>query len=98
MEAFLQEVWKWKEEQSDRIYHHLNKLGSSLVWDWACFIIDPKLAATVMEAFVRLHEEGVIYHCTHLVNWSCTLNSAISDIWVDKKELRGRTLLSVPGY
>lgn len=76
------------------------------------------------EAFVRLHEEGVIYRSTRLVNWSCTLNSAISDIevcpcpgpspapshpcpWatfltptsqVDKKELTGRTLLSVPGY
>lgn len=79
------------------------------------------------EAFVRLHEEGVIYRSTRLVNWSCTLNSAISDIevcphphsrpspspapapaprapllihtsQVDKKELTGRTLLSVPGY
>ena len=78
------------------------------------------------EAFVQLHEEGVIYRSTRLVNWSCTLNSAISDIevcpfppqlspspspapapgplflisasQVDKKELTGRTLLSVPGY
>lgn len=77
------------------------------------------------EAFIRLHEEGIIYRSTRLVNWSCTLNSAISDIevcprprfspapplapgpgplflipisQVDKKELTGRTLLSVPGY
>lgn len=83
------------------------------------------MSAAVIEAFVRLHEEGVIYRSTRLVNWSCTLNSAISDIevrpcpWlflapplalvpeplflipisqVDKKELTGRTLLSVPGY
>uniref|UniRef100_A0A8D1WC28 Valine--tRNA ligase n=1 Tax=Sus scrofa TaxID=9823 RepID=A0A8D1WC28_PIG len=97
-EAFLREVWKWKEEKGDRIYHQLKKLGSSLDWDRACFTMDPKLSATVIEAFVRLHEEGVIYRSTRLVNWSCTLNSAISDIEVDKKELTGRTLLSVPGY
>lgn len=97
-EAFLREVWKWKEEKGDRIYHQLKKLGSSLDWDRACFTMDPKLSAAVTEAFVRLHEEGVIYRSTRLVNWSCTLNSAISDIEVDKKELTGRTLLSVPGY
>ncbi|EHB16074.1 Valyl-tRNA synthetase, partial [Heterocephalus glaber] len=97
-EAFLQEVWKWKEEKGDRIYHQLKKLGSSLDWERACFTMDPKLSAAVTEAFVRLHEEGVIYRSTRLVNWSCTLNSAISDIEVDKKELTGRTLLSVPGY
>uniref|UniRef100_A0A8C0XKF9 valine--tRNA ligase n=1 Tax=Castor canadensis TaxID=51338 RepID=A0A8C0XKF9_CASCN len=97
-EAFLQEVWKWKEEKGDRIYHQLKKLGSSLDWDRACFTMDPKLSAAVTEAFVRLHEEGVIYRSTRLVNWSCTLNSAISDIEVDKKELAGRTLLTVPGY
>lgn len=53
---------------------------------------------TVNEAFVRMHEKGVIYRSTRLVNWSCTLRSAISDIEVDKKELTGRTLLAVPGY
>ncbi|XP_029099399.1 valine--tRNA ligase isoform X6 [Monodon monoceros] len=97
-EAFLREVWKWKEEKGDRIYHQLKKLGSSLDWNRACFTMDPKLSAAVTEAFVQLHEEGVIYRSTRLVNWSCTLNSAISDIEVDKKELTGRTLLSVPGY
>ncbi|TRY84984.1 hypothetical protein DNTS_028859 [Danionella cerebrum] len=57
-----------------------------------------KLSLAVKEAFVRMHEDGVIYRSKRLVNWSCTLNSAISDIEVDKKELTGRTLLPVPGY
>lgn len=52
----------------------------------------------VNEAFVRLHERGVIYRNTRLVNWCCTLRSAISDIEVDKRELTGRTKLTVPGY
>uniref|UniRef100_A0A8D0AM51 Valine--tRNA ligase n=1 Tax=Sander lucioperca TaxID=283035 RepID=A0A8D0AM51_SANLU len=97
-ENFIQEVWKWKNEKGDRIYHQLKKLGSSLDWDRACFTMDPKLSYAVQEAFIRMHDEGVIYRSKRLVNWSCTLNSAISDIEVDKKELSGRTLLPVPGY
>nr|XP_033772878.1 valine--tRNA ligase isoform X1 [Geotrypetes seraphini]XP_033772879.1 valine--tRNA ligase isoform X1 [Geotrypetes seraphini]XP_033772880.1 valine--tRNA ligase isoform X1 [Geotrypetes seraphini] len=97
-ESFIQEVWKWKNEKGDRIYHQLKKLGSSLDWDRARFTMDPTLSYAVQEAFVRLHQDSVIYRSKRLVNWSCTLNSAISDIEVDKKELVGRTLLPVPGY
>ncbi|KAK3579107.1 hypothetical protein CHS0354_022128 [Potamilus streckersoni] len=97
-EEFVNEVWKWKEEKGDRIYHQLKKVGGSYDWDRACFTMDPKLSRAVLEAFVRLHEQGLIYRSVRLVNWSCTLRSAISDIEVDKKELTGRTLLSVPGY
>ncbi|CAL8359579.1 unnamed protein product [Arctogadus glacialis] len=97
-EGFIEEVWKWRNEKGDRIYHQLKKLGSSLDWDRACFTMDTKLSYAVQEAFIRMHEEGVIYRSKRLVNWSCTLNSAISDIEVDKKELTGRTLLPVPGY
>ncbi|XP_061675677.1 valine--tRNA ligase [Syngnathoides biaculeatus] len=97
-EKFIEEVWKWKNEKGDRIYHQLKKLGSSLDWDRACFTMDPKLSYAVQEAFIRMHDEGVIYRSKRLVNWSCSLNSAISDIEVDKKELTGRTLLPVPGY
>jgi len=60
--------------------------------------MDPKLCKAVNEAFVRLHQDGTIYRSTRLVNWSCTLKSAISDIEVDKHELAGRTFLAVPGY
>uniref|UniRef100_A0A6Q2Y555 valine--tRNA ligase n=1 Tax=Esox lucius TaxID=8010 RepID=A0A6Q2Y555_ESOLU len=81
-DQFIQEVWKWKNEKGDRIYHQLKKLGSSLDWDRACFTMDPKLSYAVQEAFIRLHEDGVIYRSKRLVNWSCTLNSAISDIEV----------------
>ncbi|XP_066437703.1 valine--tRNA ligase isoform X2 [Eleutherodactylus coqui] len=95
---FIEEVWKWKGEKGDRIYHQLRILGSSLDWDRACFTMEPKLSMAVQEAFIRLHEAGTIYRSKRLVNWSCTLNSAISDIEVDKKELTGRMVLPVPGY
>lgn len=97
-EGFLREVWRWKEEKGDRIYQQLRRLGASMDWDRACFTMDPKMSRAVTEAFVRLHEMGLIYRSTRLVNWSCALGSAISDIEVEKRELRGRTLLRVPGY
>uniref|UniRef100_A0A672MY29 Valine--tRNA ligase n=1 Tax=Sinocyclocheilus grahami TaxID=75366 RepID=A0A672MY29_SINGR len=90
---FIQEVWKWKNEKGDRIYHQLKKL---VLKTQTCFGMH--FNETIQEAFIRMHEEGVIYRSKRLVNWSCTLNSAISDIEVDKKELAGRTLLPVPGY
>jgi len=73
-------------------------MGSSLDWSRASFTMDPKLCRAVQEAFVRMHQDGTIYRSTRLVNWSCTLKSAISDIEVDKHELTGRTTLAVPGY
>lgn len=97
-DAFVREVWKWKQEKGDRIYEQLRMMGCSADFDRATFTMDPKMSRAVTEAFVRLHDEGLIYRSHRLVNWSCTLRSAISDIEVDKKELAGRTLLPVPGY
>ena len=97
-EKFIEKVWEWKNEKGHRIYEQLKKMGSSLDWNRASFTMDPKLCRAVVEAFVRMHQDGTIYRSTRLVNWSCTLKSAISDIEVDKTELTGRTMLSVPGY
>ncbi|XP_077968716.1 valine--tRNA ligase-like [Styela clava] len=97
-EAFLKEVWKWKEEKGNSIYEQLRSLGSSLDWDREFFTMDDKLSRAVKEVFVRLHDEGVIFRSNRLINWSCALKSAISDIEVDKRDLPGRTLLNVPGY
>jgi len=97
-EKFVERVWEWKNLYGDAIYNQLRALGSSVDWDRACFTMDPKMCVAVTEAFVRMHEDGTIYRSNRLVNWSCTLRSAISDIEVDKVELPGRTLMSVPGY
>lgn len=96
-EKFIEEVWKWKKEKGDHIYSQLKLMGCSVDWDRAKFTMEPKMCRAVIEAFVRLHEMGLIYRSNRLVNWSCALRSAISDIEVDKLELTGRTLLNVPG-
>lgn len=97
-EKFIDKIWEWKESKGGRIYHQLKKLGSSLDWDRVSFTMDPKLCRAVTEAFNQMHEKGFIYRDKRLVNWSCTLKSAISDIEVDKVEIPGRTFLSIPGY
>ncbi|XP_056153882.1 valine--tRNA ligase, mitochondrial [Lampris incognitus] len=97
-EEFLEEVWKWKNDKGDEIYHQLRRLGASLDWSRCCFTMDPGFSRAVTEAFVRLCDSGLIYRSEGLVNWSCTLQSAISDIEVEAQELPGRTMLSVPGY
>lgn len=97
-QELLQEAWQWKNDKEEAIYQQLRKLGASLDWSRACFTLDPAFSAAVTEAFVRLCDSGLIYRSEALVNWSCALESAISDIEVDAKQLSGKTLLSVPGY
>ncbi|KAI1295408.1 Valine--tRNA ligase [Halotydeus destructor] len=97
-ETFLKHVMQWKEEKGHRIYDQFRRIGASVDWDRATFTMEPKMCQAVTEAFCQLHERGLIYRSNRLVNWSCTLKSAISDIEVDKHELTGRTFLSVPGY
>lgn len=97
-EGFVAEVWKWKNEYGGTILKQLRRLGASLDWSRECFTMDEKRSAAVTEAFVRLHKEGLIYRDIRLVNWDCTLRTAISDIEVDYIEIKERTPLSVPGY
>ena len=97
-EAFVEKVWEWKEEYHNRIKDQITNLGASYDWSREAFTLDPKLTNSVVEAFVRLHDDGTIYRANRLVNWSVKLNTAISNLEVENKDVKGRTLLSVPGY
>ncbi|KAJ4964063.1 hypothetical protein NE237_024002 [Protea cynaroides] len=97
-EGFVSEVWKWKNQYGGTILNQLRRLGASLDWSRECFTMDEKRSKAVTEAFVRLHNEGLIYRDHRLVNWDCILRTAISDIEVDYKDIKERTLLKVPGY
>jgi valyl-tRNA synthetase len=74
------------------------RLGASVDWDRLFFTMDKNLSIAVKEAFVRLHEQGLIYRANRLVNWSCKAKTALSDIEVEKIELSGRTLIAVPNH
>ncbi|XP_012289331.2 valine--tRNA ligase, mitochondrial isoform X1 [Aotus nancymaae] len=96
-EDFLREVWQWKEAKGGEICEQLRALGASLDWDRECFTMDAGSSAAVTEAFVRLYKAGLLYRNRQLVNWSCALRSAISDIEVENRLLPGHTELRLPG-
>lgn len=97
-DAFVDKVWKWKEEYGGKIVYQLRRIGSSLDWDREEFTMSEKLNNAVKEAFVRFYDDGLIYRDTRLVNWSTALNTAISDIEVENVEIEAFTKRNVPGY
>ncbi|CAE6413283.1 unnamed protein product [Rhizoctonia solani] len=97
-EKFLETVWDWKHDYQGRITKQMERLGGSYDWTRVAFTMDENLSRAVSETFCRLHEEGIIYRANRLVNWCVKLNTTLSNLEVDQKELKGRTLLNVPGY
>ncbi len=97
-EKFLQEVWKWKEQSGSHICRQLRRLGSSCDWTREAFTMDERLSRAVKEAFVRMYDKGLIYRQARMVNWSCALQTAISEIEVDKIDIDKPTYFSVPGH
>eukprot|EP00039_Didymoeca_costata_P015584 m.268077 g.268077 ORF g.268077 m.268077 type:complete len:1001 (+) comp16253_c1_seq22:110-3112(+) len=96
--AFTKAVWKWKGEKVDSIYEQFCELGCSLDWSRKVFTMDSGFSSAVTEAFVQLYDKGLITRRKRLVNWCCTLRSAISDIEVDSMQVDGPTRIKVPGY
>ena len=88
-EAFLERVWQWKAESGGTITRQLRRLGASLDWPRERFTMDDGLSAAVKETFVKLHSEGLIYRDRRLVNWDPKLQTAISDLEVENREIRG---------
>jgi valyl-tRNA synthetase len=85
-EAFVERVWKWKEESGNSIITQLKRLGASCDWKRERFTMDPGLSAAVREVFVRLWEEGLIYQGDYIVNWCPRCQTALSDLEVEREE------------
>ncbi len=88
-EAFLARVWQWKEQSGGTITRQLRRLGASLDWPRERFTMDEGLSIAVRRVFVQLHREGLIYRDRRLVNWDPKFQSAISDLEVESREVRG---------
>ena len=88
-EAFLERVWQWKASSGGAITEQLRRLGASLDWARERFTMDDGLSDAVREVFVTLHREGLIYRDRRLVNWDPKFQSAISDLEVEAREVRG---------
>eukprot|EP00585_Thalassiosira_rotula_P005584 CAMPEP_0196146536 /NCGR_PEP_ID=MMETSP0910-20130528/23250_1 /TAXON_ID=49265 /ORGANISM="Thalassiosira rotula, Strain GSO102" /LENGTH=1100 /DNA_ID=CAMNT_0041408749 /DNA_START=146 /DNA_END=3448 /DNA_ORIENTATION=- len=89
-EEFLERVWEYKEEQGGAITFQLRSLGASADWTRERFTMDPALSVGVSEAFCRLHEKGLVYRGTYMVNWSPGLMTAVSDLEVEYTEEEGK--------
>jgi valyl-tRNA synthetase len=97
-EKFEAEVFKWKENNGNIIYQQYRRLGVSTDWSREAFTMNELLSNAVKQAFIRLHKKGIIYRANRIVNWSCTLRTAISNLEVEYIELDGSTMLHVPSY
>jgi len=88
-EKFLEKVWEWKAQSGGNISRQIRRLGSSVDWSRERFTMDDGLSESVKEAFVRLHEDGLIYRGKRLVNWDTKLHTAISDLEVENHDEKG---------
>ncbi|MCB0350064.1 MAG: valine--tRNA ligase, partial [Bdellovibrionales bacterium] len=88
-EKFVGKVWDWKKKYGDRIVEQMKYLGDSCDWDRFTFTLDDGVSKAVRHVFVELYKKGLIYKGTKLINWSPKLESALSDLEVEHKEIRG---------
>ncbi len=89
-EKFVERVWNWKAESGGLIANQFRRMGASLDWERDCFTMDDELSSAVVAAFVRLHDEGLIYRGKRLVNWDPVLHTALSDLEVLQSEESGK--------
>lgn len=89
-EQFLERVWEWKHESGSTITRQMRRIGSSVDWTRERFTMDEGLSAAVQKVFVQLHDEGLIYRGTRLVNWDPKLGTAVSDLEVLSEEEDGQ--------
>lgn len=88
-EAFVKKVWEWKAESGGTIFNQLKRLGASCDWSRERFTMDDGLSKAVLEVFVTLYNEGLIYRGKRLVNWDPKFETAISDLEVENIEVDG---------
>jgi valyl-tRNA synthetase len=89
-ERFLERTWAWKQQYHSNIREQLERLGASCDWSRERFTMDEGLSLAVRTAFVRLYREGRIHRGEYMVNWSPGLQTAISDLEVETKSVRGK--------
>ncbi|KJF66355.1 valine--tRNA ligase [Rhizobium nepotum] len=88
-EAFVEKVWEWKAESGGLIFNQLKRLGASCDWSRERFTMDEGLSEAVLEVFVTLYKQNLIYKDKRLVNWDPKLQTAISDMEVEQLEMKG---------
>ena len=89
-EEFVDKVWEWKDESGGMIENQMRKLGATPDWDRSRFTMDEGMSQAVLKTFVKLYEDGLIYRDQRLVNWDPKLQTAVSDLEVEHREIKGK--------
>jgi len=89
-EGFIERIWQWKSTSGDTIIRQQKQLGESCDWDRLRFTMDEGLSKAVLEVFVRLYEDGLIYRGERLINWCPRCLTALSDIEVEHEDIKGK--------
>ncbi|WP_290701427.1 valine--tRNA ligase [Amphritea sp.] len=89
-EAFIEKIWEWKGESGGMITNQMRRLGDSVDWPTERFTMDSGFYTAVQEVFIRLYDEGLIYRGKRLVNWDPKLHTAISDLEVENRDVKGK--------
>ncbi len=89
-DQFIERVWKWKEQSGGTIINQLKKLGASCDWSRERFTMDEGLSKAVLEVFIRLYQEGLIYRSHYIINWCPRCQTALSDLEVEHHEISGK--------
>ncbi len=89
-DKFLEKIWEWKEHSGGTITQQMRRLGNSVDWQSERFTMDDGFYKAVQEVFVKLYEDGLIYRGKRLVNWDPKLHTAISDLEVENREVKGK--------
>lgn len=88
-EKFLEKAWEWKDYSAGVITGQLRRLGISCDWSNERFMMDPAYCVAVVKAFKALYDKGLIYRGQRLVNWDPKMQTAVSDLEVKHKEVKG---------
>ena len=88
-EEFIKRVWDWKESSGNTITKQIRRLGSSVDWSREAFTMSPDMSQAVLEVFIKLYKEDLIYQGERLVNWDVELQTTLSDLEVDNTEENG---------
>ncbi len=89
-DAFIEKIWEWKEESGGTITRQMRRLGNSVDWPTERFTMDSGFYRAVQEVFIRLYDDKLIYRGKRLVNWDPKLHTAISDLEVENREVKGK--------
>ncbi|MBI3996470.1 MAG: valine--tRNA ligase [Candidatus Omnitrophica bacterium] len=89
-DAFIQRVWQWKEQYGNTILYQLKRLGSSCDWRRTRFTMDEGLSEAVLDVFIRLYNDGLIYRGNYIINWCPRCQTALADEEAPRKDTQGK--------